>query len=49
MNKEHFRITLTENIAQKLKILSEEKGVVKSAIISMAIDNLFKEEENREK
>jgi metal-responsive CopG/Arc/MetJ family transcriptional regulator len=44
-----FQITLSAKAMEKLEKLCDEKGVKRSAIIAMAIDILFKEEENRDK
>lgn len=43
-----IQITLSGTAMEKLTKLCDEKGVKRSAIIAMAIDRLFKEEESRE-
>ena len=38
-----IQITLSETVMQKLKILCNDKGVKRSAVIAWAIDKLYRE------
>lgn len=49
MSSTKFQITLSETAMKKLTELCEMKGVKRSAIIAMALDLLYREEEDREK
>jgi len=47
MEKEQVRVTLMGTTIEKLDKLCDEKGVLRSSIISMAIDLMYKDEEAR--
>ena len=43
-NSKKVQIVLAETILQKMAVLMQKKGLRKSALISVAIENLFKQE-----
>lgn len=42
---ERFQVTLSQNVSKKLKDYCEEKGMKRSAVITMALDKFWKEVE----
>jgi metal-responsive CopG/Arc/MetJ family transcriptional regulator len=49
MSNGKINITLNPKIKEMLEKLAEEKGLKRSAIIAIAIEKYFREEENRDK
>lgn len=49
MPSSKFQITLSEKTMEKLRILCEKKGLKKSVVIAIAIDQMMKGENNGEK
>jgi hypothetical protein len=48
-SKQKFQITLPNQIAEKLINITEKKGLSKSVIIALAIEELSKKEGNNDK
>jgi metal-responsive CopG/Arc/MetJ family transcriptional regulator len=49
MSNDKINITLNPKIKEMLEKLAEEKGLKRSAIIAIAIEKYFREEDNRDK
>ncbi len=48
-SSKRYTISLASNIQEALEKLAKQKGITKSAIISIAIEKFMKEEESRAK
>lgn len=44
-NGKRVQVTLAQNVVEKLEAYCREKGMKRSAVITLALNNLWKEEE----